>query len=371
MNNPKFELTDGEIQACSTEPTILRCMARTHEDIASDAETLGDEGRSSYHITRASELKAKADIEERVMKGRGDHLAAPTQGAGTVPVALEYLNEHDEKWYPLQIADIKAVFNERKYVLREAAPVASAGAEPTDEQLRLLGWSNWISDGNYVDRAGTTRRFHAAANAQADWSGYQIQSLLSDADRLAKYPGTAAATLFDCARVIRNFLAANAKPASGTAEKFEWARKLYDVSESAPGELQRFWDVAIRSAAAAPAIAQVPMTDAAQAPDDMSRSQLLEALQQQENIIQGYIAASTQATSVQVDSVGPLESDQSQPTVDHDEWLVIWTDRSQSFRDERPSDATFKECRIYRRTLLKAVMQSGIADMGRRSTEES
>jgi predicted RNA-binding Zn-ribbon protein involved in translation (DUF1610 family) len=71
----KFELTDSEIQACSMEPAILRLLANTHEDIASDAETLDNEVRTSYHVTRASELNAKADAEEREMKDRGDYAA--------------------------------------------------------------------------------------------------------------------------------------------------------------------------------------------------------------------------------------------------------------------------------------------------------
>lgn len=65
-----FKLTVGEIEACSREPVILRCLASVHEDIASDAETLGDHVRADYHITRASELKVQADILERESKAR-------------------------------------------------------------------------------------------------------------------------------------------------------------------------------------------------------------------------------------------------------------------------------------------------------------
>jgi len=60
-----FKLTVGEIEACGNKPIILRCLAATHEDIASGAETLGDEVRADYHITRASELKAQAEKLER------------------------------------------------------------------------------------------------------------------------------------------------------------------------------------------------------------------------------------------------------------------------------------------------------------------
>jgi hypothetical protein len=66
-----IKLTIGEIEACSKEPAILRVLASTHEDIASDAETLGDEVRASYHHTRASELNVAADAEEKEMKDRG------------------------------------------------------------------------------------------------------------------------------------------------------------------------------------------------------------------------------------------------------------------------------------------------------------
>jgi len=60
-------------------------------------------------------------------------------------------------------------------------------------------------------------------NAQVTWSCSQIEGLLSDADRLAKYSGKAAATLFDCARVIRELLAANAQ-----------AAKFSELSKAAP-----------------------------------------------------------------------------------------------------------------------------------------
>jgi hypothetical protein len=48
------------------------------------------------------------------------------------------------------------------------------------------------------------------------------------------------------ARAILN--AAPSTQAVGEEDKFEWARKVYDVSESAPGELQRFWDYAVKCA---------------------------------------------------------------------------------------------------------------------------
>jgi hypothetical protein len=67
-----FKLTVGEIEACSQEPTILRCLANTHEDIASGAETLCDEVRADYHLTRASELKVQAEKLEREQAARGD-----------------------------------------------------------------------------------------------------------------------------------------------------------------------------------------------------------------------------------------------------------------------------------------------------------
>jgi hypothetical protein len=47
-----------------------------------------------------------------------------------------------------------------------------------------------------------------AANGAISWTPVQLDALLEDADRLGKYEGTAAATLSDCARVIREFRAA-------------------------------------------------------------------------------------------------------------------------------------------------------------------
>jgi hypothetical protein len=84
-----MELTDSEIQACSMEPAILRLLANTHEDIASDAETLDNEVRASYHVTRASELNAKADAEEREMKDRGDYAAPQSSQPAPSAVVLD------------------------------------------------------------------------------------------------------------------------------------------------------------------------------------------------------------------------------------------------------------------------------------------
>jgi hypothetical protein len=98
----KFKLTDGEIEACSTEPAILRVLANSHEDIASGAETMDDEVRASYHITRASELNARADAEEREMQDRGDYTepsescaALTAEKVAAEPVAWFYY-EYDE-----------------------------------------------------------------------------------------------------------------------------------------------------------------------------------------------------------------------------------------------------------------------------------
>ncbi|MEM5449881.1 hypothetical protein [Paraburkholderia guartelaensis] len=45
--------------------------------------------------------------------------------------------------------------------------------------------------------------------ATGGWAQSQVDGLLSDADRLGKYPGKAGATLFDCARVMRALLASH------------------------------------------------------------------------------------------------------------------------------------------------------------------
>jgi hypothetical protein len=75
VNKPKFKLTDSEIEACSMEPAILRSLADTHENIAERAETLGDDVRADYHITRASELNEQADAEERERQDLGDYVS--------------------------------------------------------------------------------------------------------------------------------------------------------------------------------------------------------------------------------------------------------------------------------------------------------
>jgi hypothetical protein len=69
-----------------------------------------------------------------------------------------------------------------------------------------------------------------AANVAISWTPAQLDALLEDVDRLGKYKGTAAATLFDCARVIREFraAAAAANGAIGEREAFEaWAKGRY------------------------------------------------------------------------------------------------------------------------------------------------
>jgi len=81
---------------------------------------------------RAAE-KRTAQLEEAAI------LQAATRDApqGGLTGELEYLNEHTGEWCALQIEDIKAVFNERKYILRDAPQGENALARLTAEQERL------------------------------------------------------------------------------------------------------------------------------------------------------------------------------------------------------------------------------------------
>lgn len=49
-------------------------------------------------------------------------------------------------------------------------------------------------------------------NERPGWTRKEINGLLDDADRLSRHPGKAAGTIFDCARVIREFISAAPQP---------------------------------------------------------------------------------------------------------------------------------------------------------------
>ncbi|WP_124492404.1 hypothetical protein [Burkholderia stagnalis] len=81
----------------------------------------------------------------------------------------------------------------------------------------------------------------AQVDEQRDaWTRSEIDELLSDADRLGKYPGKAAATLFDCARVIRALLASRAMT---DTTRLDWlCEHVVNVRLPLPyGSREMFW----------------------------------------------------------------------------------------------------------------------------------